>query len=57
MVEWKPIKTYRRRGRFMHLVDIWMQWEAHSTNPFADAFRVTEAWQDQSGKWLHSDRG
>ena len=57
MNEWRLIKTYRRRNRIMHQVDLWMQWRASPlTMGIADAFRVSDAWQDRDGKWFHYDR-
>jgi hypothetical protein len=54
MNPWKPIKTYRRRNRFMHKVDLWLAWGASPmTMGFSDSFRVVEAWQDTEGRWLH----
>lgn len=55
MNDWKPIKTYRVRGRWFHEVDLWMQWGASPlTMGMGDAFRVVDCYQ-RDGKWFHRE--
>lgn len=53
---WRPISTYRRKGRIHHEVDLWLVIHASPLSMgLADDFRVVDAFQKEDGTWWHFD--